>query len=149
MIELYELSEIHMLLNVELLESSFNLVAPRADELVSYFYDRLFREHPEVRPLFPEAMDEQKKHLIAALAAVIQNLRNPEQLTSILGDLAIRHIDYGVQREHYSIVGQTLLASLAEIIGEGWSDELQTAWSDAYGAIQSIIFKALDNKEAA
>ena len=138
-----------MSLNVELLESSFNLVAPRADELVNTFYERLFREHPEVRPLFPEVMGEQKKHLIAALAVIIQNLKKPEQLTKILGDLGLRHIDYGVQREHYPIVGQTLLASLAEIAGEAWSDELQTAWSDAYGAIQSIIFKSLDNKEAA
>jgi len=94
-------------------------------------------------------MDEQKKHLIAALASVIQNLRNPDQLTKILGDLGLRHIDYGVQREHYPIVGQTLLASLAEIAGEDWSDELETAWSDAYEAIQSILFQALDSKEAA
>ena len=138
-----------MSLNVELLESSFNLVAPKADELVSIFYDRLFREHPEVRPLFPEVMNEQKKHLVAALAAVIQNLRNPEGLTQILSELGLRHVDYGVQREHYPIVGQTLLASLAEIAGEAWSDELEQEWSNAYEAIQSIIFKALDAKEAA
>lgn len=138
-----------MALNVELLESSFNLVAPRADELVNIFYDRLFREHPEVRPLFPEAMDEQKKHLVAALAAIIQNLRNPQELAHMLRELGLRHIDYGVQREHYPIVGKTLLASLAEIAGDAWSDELERSWSEAYEAIQSIIFEALDNQEAA
>ena len=138
-----------MSLNVELLESSFNLLAPKAGELVTRFYDRLFQEHPELRSMFPDQMDEQKKHLGAALAMVVGNLRQPEKLRQAIADLGIRHIGYGVQRAHYPVVGQTLLVTLAEVAGEAWSDELEKAWSDAYGVIQSIIYDALDERAAA
>jgi len=138
-----------MSLNVELLESSFKMVAPKADDLANAFYDRLFREHPEVRPMFPESMDEQKKHLVAALAMVVNNLRNPETLTQALNELGLRHIGYGVQREQYPVVGQTLLAALSEVAGSAWTPELEEAWSEAYEAIQSIIYKALDQHRSA
>ena len=133
-----------MAINVELLETSFKAVAPRADELAEVFYNRLFREHPQVRPMFPQDMTGQKKALIAALAMVVENLRNPEKLGAALRDLAIRHIGYGVVREQYPVVGQTLLASLAEVAGPAWNDQLHQAWADAYAAIQSVIYAALD-----
>ena len=133
-----------MSLNVELLESSFNLVAPKADELMDRFYGRLFNEHPELRPIFPDDMGDQKKHLATSLATIVQNLRQPEKLTKYLEDLGLRHVQYKVKREHYPVVGQTLLAALAEVAGDAWNAELETAWTDAYGAIQSIIYGALD-----
>jgi len=134
-----------MALKIELLESSFQLVAGRADELADYFYERLFREHPEVRPMFPNDMAQQKKALIAALAMVVGNLRDPDKLVEALKALAIGHIDYGVQREQYPVVGENLLAALAEIAGPAWNDELHQAWADAYAAIQGVIYAALDD----
>ncbi len=138
-----------MALNIDLLESSFGLIAPKADELVDIFYNRLFEDHPEVRPIFPDAMEEQKKHLATALATIVQHLRQPDKLSAYLKELGLRHTRYGVQREHYPVVGQTLLAALAQVAGDAWNAELQQAWSDAYGAIQSIIYDALDGQGVA
>jgi hemoglobin-like flavoprotein len=41
-----------MALDLDALETSFDLVAPRGDELVDTFYTRLFAAAPAVRPLF-------------------------------------------------------------------------------------------------
>ena len=41
-----------MTLNLEALETSFDLVAPRGDELMDVFYARLFTAAPGVKPLF-------------------------------------------------------------------------------------------------
>jgi len=137
-----------MSLNVELLESSFNLLAPRADELADRFYDRLFTKYPQVRPMFPDDVSEQKKKLVAALAMIVGNLRKPEALGQAVADLGIRHIDYGVTRDQYPVVGENLLATLAELAGDAWNPELEQAWADAYGAITQIIYAALDEHEA-
>ena len=138
-----------MALNVDLLESSFQAIAPKAEELADTFYDLLFTEYPAVKPLFAKTdLAQQKKHLIAALSTVVGNLRKPDALTKVLGELGIRHIDYGAQREHYPAVGQTLLAALAKVAGDSWTQELNDAWAEAYGAIQDIIYKALDDHEA-
>jgi hemoglobin-like flavoprotein len=50
-----------MSLDVEALETSFDLVAPRGDELMNVFYARLFAAAPTVRPLFPPDMETQKE----------------------------------------------------------------------------------------
>ena len=43
-------------------------------------------------------------------------------------------------RAHYPAVGQTLLKSLSEVAGDAWTDELNQAWDEAFGAIsQSMI----------
>jgi hemoglobin-like flavoprotein len=41
-----------MALDLDALETSFDLVAPRGDELVDTFYTRLFDAAPAVKPLF-------------------------------------------------------------------------------------------------
>jgi hypothetical protein len=49
-------------LPVELLESSFEKIKPRADEFAASFYENLFAAHPEVKPLFASTdMEKQQK----------------------------------------------------------------------------------------
>ena len=43
-----------MTLDVDALETSFDLIAPQGEELVDTFYRRLFAAAPSVRPLFAE-----------------------------------------------------------------------------------------------
>jgi hemoglobin-like flavoprotein len=38
-------------------------------------------------------------------------------------------------------VGSSLLATLEEVAGEAWTPELESAWSDAYGAIAGLMRK--------
>jgi nitric oxide dioxygenase len=136
-----------MSLQIELLEASFAAVTPKADELVDTFYGLLFTEHPEVRPLFPDDMVRQKKALLGSLALTIQNLRKPGQLADMMQTLARRHVDYGVTREQYPVVGQTLLKALAHTAGSLWTPDLEQAWADAYGTLQGIIYAELDQLE--
>ena len=41
-----------MSLDLDVLETSFDAIAPRGDELTDVFYTRLFAAAPAVRPLF-------------------------------------------------------------------------------------------------
>jgi len=129
-----------MSLNVELLEQSFQAVAPRGEDLVETFYRNLFNDYPQVKPMFESVpMADQKKKLLASLKLVVENLRKPEVLTEALQQLGARHVEYGTQEKHYPAVGQTLLKSLAEIAGDLWTPELNTAWAEAYGEISNIM----------
>jgi hypothetical protein len=56
-----------MSLNLEALETSFDLVAPRGDELMDVFYARLFAAAPAVEPLFAGTdLRRQKTMLLGA-----------------------------------------------------------------------------------
>ena len=130
-------------LNVELLESSFELLKPQAEALVERFYERLFEKYPAVQPMFAHAsMPEQKKKLLASLVLVIQNLRKPETLTPALKQLGARHVAYGTRPEHYGAVAENLLSVMAEMAGAAWTPDLHQAWSDALNTVATIMLEA-------
>ncbi|MEC4889545.1 MAG: methyl-accepting chemotaxis protein [Nitrospira sp.] len=129
-------------LNVELLEQSFKLVAPKGEALVSRFYERLFQKYPAVIPLFKHTtLAEQKKKLLASLVLVVQNLRRPDKLTEALQTLGARHVEYGALPAHYEAVGENLLAVLAEFAGPAWTPPVKQAWTEACGAITTIMLQ--------
>jgi hemoglobin-like flavoprotein len=131
-----------MTLQIELLESSFQAIAPRGETFVTAFYERLFTRFPQTRAFFASTiMKEQRKKLLGALILVIQNLRKPEVLTSALKGLGQRHVAYGVRPEHYPIVGTILLETFADLLGDDWTPAYHDAWAQAYEAICSIMLE--------
>ncbi len=131
-----------MTLQIELLETSFQAIAPRGEEFVTAFYERLFTNYPQTRAFFASTnMKEQQKKLLGALILVIQNLRKPEVLTGALKGLGQRHVKYGVRPEHYPIVGAVLLETFADFLGDDWTPEYHDAWAQAYEAICSIMLE--------
>jgi len=131
-----------MSLQIELLENSFQAIAPRGGEFVEVFYERLFTQFPQTRAFFTSTdMKEQRKKLLGALLLVIQNLRKPEVLTSALKGLGQRHVAYGVRPEHYPIVGAVLLETFSDLLGEDWTPEYRDAWAQAYEVVCSIMLE--------
>ncbi len=139
-----------MTLQIELLESSFQAIAPRGEEFVTAFYERLFTRFPQTRAFFASTdMKEQRKKLLGALALVIQNLRKPEVLTSALKGLGQRHVNYGVLPEHYPIVGAVLLETFADLLRERWTPAYHDAWAQAYEAVSAIMLQGASVPTAA
>ncbi|MGD8567887.1 MAG: methyl-accepting chemotaxis protein [Gammaproteobacteria bacterium] len=133
-------------LNVELLEQTFNALAPYGESLVARFYDELFNRYPQVRPLFRNTtQQEQQRKLLAALKLVINNLRNPAVLTQTLQDLGRRHQSYGAVPGHYQAVASTLLDVMQEFAGSLWTPKVHKAWNDALQTVAEIMLNAYDN----
>ena len=116
----------------KLLQASLALVAPRADELVTAFYDQLFAEHPSVRSLFPPVMDLQKEKLLKAIIAPVTHYDTPEQLMPALTTMGRNHVKYGAEIDHYAAVGGILLNQLQNFAGDAWTPEIEGAWTRAY-----------------
>ncbi|MEL6777327.1 MAG: globin family protein [Cyanobacteria bacterium J06597_16] len=134
-----------MPLNADLLEQSFELVKPKADEFTASFYNNLFTDYPESKPLFEHSdMGKQQQMLKGALVMVVENLRKPEVLSKSLKGLGARHVKYGALPAHYPLVGNSLLKTLGEYAGNAWTPELKSAWTDAYGAITSLMLEGAD-----
>jgi hemoglobin-like flavoprotein len=129
-------------LDINALEASFDQVAPRGDELMDVFYARLFAVAPAVRPLFAGVdLKRQKGMLLAALVLLRRSLRDLEAVTPQLRDLGARHVRYGVLPEHYPVVGQVLIASMAQVAGDGWTLEFELAWAEAYDVVSSAMLE--------
>lgn len=128
-----------MALDVQLLRSSFELVAEREPELTSRFYEILFERYPQTRSLFPADTSAQARMLQEALVAVVDHLDDAPWLGSTLATLGRQHAEYGVTSEMFGWVGECLLATLAEAAGPYWAADLERAWAEAYGAIVGLM----------
>ena len=138
-----------MTLNIELLETSFNQIKDQPVKFSASFYGKLFDYHPELKPLFDKAdAAAQEKKLIASLAIIVENLRNPEELTMALKSLGAYHKEVGTIAEHYPFVGQALVETFAEYLGNKWNLNTHQAWLDAYSTISQIMLEGAENPEA-
>jgi methyl-accepting chemotaxis protein len=121
------------------IESSFQAVAPRGDELVHKFYEQLFEEHPEVRSMFRGDRREQEKKLLDALTLVVKGARRPEKVRPALLALGKKHRAIGALAEHYAAVGSVLLDTLAEMAGDLWTPDVEAAWRATYDWISKTM----------
>ena len=96
-------------LQIKLVQESFAKVAPISDQAAVMFYNRLFEIAPQVKAMFPADLTEQRKKLMAMLAAVVAGLGNLETVLPAASALAKRHLTYGAKAEHYHLVGSALL----------------------------------------
>jgi hemoglobin-like flavoprotein len=129
-----------MAIDVEMLEQSFDLVAPQGDELMQTFYDKLFEAAPSVRPLFADVdMERQRQALLNMLLVLRESLRDLEDIVPDLEDLGARHIEYGAQPEHYPVVGEVLIGAMAQVAGDAWKPEYTSAWQEAYQVVQDVM----------
>jgi len=129
-----------MALNVPLLRASFDLVVSRQPQITPRFYEILFSRYPQVQPLFGRnSGGAQAEMLQQALVSVIDHLEDATWLEQTLFAMGKKHVDYGVTSEMYDWVGDSLLRTLAEHAGEAWTNELNAAWTEAYGAIAGLM----------
>jgi hemoglobin-like flavoprotein len=129
-----------MHLDLDALETSFDLIAPRGDQLMDTFYARLFTAAPAVRPLFAGTdLRRQKAMLLGTLVLLRKSLRNLDAVVPKLRDLGARHVAYGAVPEHYPVVGQVLIDAMAEIAGDAWQPEYGRAWAAAFDLVAGAM----------
>lgn len=124
---------------IKLVQDSFKSVAPIADAAADIFYDRLFEVAPQLRPLFPQDMREQKKKLMQMIGTAVNSLHKVDTIVGAVQDLGRRHVGYGVKDEHYDIVGGALLYTLGKGLGDAFTPDVEKAWAETYGLLASVM----------
>ncbi|WP_455712002.1 globin domain-containing protein [Streptomyces canus] len=117
-------------------------VAPVAEKVTSYFYALLFVRHPDLRPLFPAAMDAQRDRLLRALLTAAEHIDNTPVLVDYLQNLGRGHRKYGTRAEHYPAVGECLIGALSKYASGIWDTETEAAWVRAYTTISQVMIDA-------
>lgn len=125
-----------------LIRRSFEQMAPVADEAAALFYRRLFEQSPELRPLFIGDMGQQGRRLMEMIGAAVRLLDHPPALLPVLAQLGARHAGYGVEPDDYRKVGQALIATLAEALGEAFDDATREAWVAMYALVSTTMIAA-------
>ncbi|MDJ0342035.1 FAD-binding oxidoreductase [Streptomyces sp. H10-C2] len=117
-------------------------IEPVADRTTGYFYALLFVRHPELRELFPAAMDAQRDRLFKALLTAAEHIDDPGILSEYLANLGRGHRKYGTRAEHYPAVGEALIGALTRYAAASWDAPTEAAWIRAYTAISQLMIDA-------
>jgi NAD(P)H-flavin reductase len=131
-----------------ILKQTLTQAGPAADREMAYFYSLLFTAHPELRAMFPLAMDEQRKALSTALARCVWSMDNPQSLHEYLAQLGRDHRKYGVREKHYQVFGETLATALRLLNGASWGHDTAAAWRTGISHVCSVMAAAAQDAAA-
>ncbi|MBX3548469.1 MAG: hemin receptor [Xanthobacteraceae bacterium] len=135
---------------VELVQKTFGDVAPISEQAAALFYGRLFEIAPEVKPMFKNDITEQGRKLMSTLAIVVRGLSDLPSILPAASNLAKKHVGYGVKAAHYEPVGAALLWTLEKGLGDKWTPDVASAWTEAYVTLSGyMISEAYGKAEAA
>ncbi len=127
---------------IEVVKSTAPVLQQNGELLTRHFYERMFRENPEVAPLFNrsnQASGSQQRALAGAICAFAANVDQLEVLGAAVETIAQKHASLRILPEHYPVVGSNLLASIREVLGEAATEEIIDAWAEAYGFLADIL----------
>ena len=124
---------------IALVQSSWQGVQPVADAAAQIFYSRLFTLDPSLKHMFKGDMAEQGRKLMNMITFAVKGLSRLDVIVPGVQALGRRHAGYGVKDAHYATVGNALLATLKEGLGDDFTDEVRDAWSEAYGLLANTM----------
>ena len=127
---------------IDIVKSTAPILQQHGETLTRHFYQRMFSHNPEVGPFFNpanQAEGTQQRALAGAICAYAANIDNLEVLGGAVELIANKHASLMVKPEHYPIVGENLLASIKEVLGDGATDQVIDAWAEAYGFLTDIL----------
>lgn len=127
---------------VGLVQDSFRKIIPIAGKAAELFYDRLFEIAPETRSLFKNDLTGQYDKLIQMLVWVVANLNRAETILPAVEELGRRHARYEVEPEHYGQVGEALIWTLEQGLGDDFTPNIRDAWIAAYGLLAQTMQSA-------
>lgn len=127
---------------VTLIKLSFAPVIGRKREVAKVFYQRLFETSPELKAMFKADMEAQAEKFMSTVGAMIGSLQDRPAFIAILENLGRKHVGYGVRDEHYDKVGNALLWTLEQTLGDAFTNEARKAWSSLYETVANVMRQA-------
>ena len=124
---------------IELVQQSWAQVLPITPQAAELFYGNLFVQDPTLIPLFRGNMRVQGQKLMAMIGAAVGKLDDLDSLVPVLQGLGQRHNGYGVQAKHYDTVGAALLKTLEQGLGDAFTPEVRTAWTEVYALVAQTM----------
>lgn len=118
----------------QLVKDSYHQILKKHDkQLASRFYRRLFEAHPDLKPLFDETdMLIQMRMFHSVLSLMVDRIDAKDGLLTMLENLGQHHAAHQVPPEYFVPFGEVLLSTLADLLGDDWTPEVNQAWAAFY-----------------
>jgi hemoglobin-like flavoprotein len=135
---------VEMTASTNLIQHSFELAAARCEDLTPLVYRRLFREHPEAKPMFrSEGSDLVKGSMLALTIDAILDFAGERSGSFRMISCEVQsHDAYGTPRELFGEFFGVIADTMREILGSDWSPEIEDAWRRLLTEIDTVIARS-------
>lgn len=125
---------------ITLVKDSWEKVKPISEQAASLFYGRLFELDPSLQSLFKGDMSEQGKKLMATISLAVSSLDKLETILPAVQALGKKHsAEYNVPDSSYATVGEALIWTLGQGLGEAFTDEVKESWVLTYTTLSEAM----------
>src|SRR5215475_6820097 len=123
------------------IERSLELAAISCEDLTPLVYERLHRDYPETRPMFrTEGSEPVKGSMLALTIEAILDLAGERSGKFRMIECEISsHDAYGTPRELFTAFFGVIAATLRELLGAEWSDEIDAAWQRLLTEVEGVV----------
>ncbi|MDI3335810.1 globin domain-containing protein [Defluviimonas aestuarii] len=124
-----------------MIRESFALLRERLEPASIYFYEALFARDPSLRTMFRDDLAGQGMKFMTTLGMVIDNIENPDKLGDRFEELGKGHALMGVKAAHFAPMGEALIDTLRNELGEAFTAELEETWREAYAELSARVIR--------
>jgi hemoglobin-like flavoprotein len=126
---------------ITLVQSSFERLGPDLPAVTARFYQQVFQRDPALRPLFPSDLTELRVKFAQKLTEIVRAMPRLGELLTHTRALGARHVGYGVRAADYRTVGDSLIAALADVLGEEFDTATREAWELAFNIVAETMLE--------
>lgn len=127
---------------IEIVKSTAPILKQHGKKITTRMYEIMFDRYPEVKAQFDmsaQANGTQPAKLAAAVYSYAIHIDNLKALKAMIDRTAHRHVATHVLPEQYPIVGECLLQAIKDVLGDGATEAVMIAWTEAYQALAKIF----------
>lgn len=129
-----------MTVNASIIRQTFAIAKPMLKEIADGFFDRLFTQYPEFKPLFANAdMSLMSRSFVSGLSTIVDHLDKQDKMQSYVINLGARHIGYGMKEELFAPFRATLLEALGNFFGDEWPGPISEEWAKFIDLISNLM----------
>jgi len=113
-----------------LIEQSLELAAERCDDLTPLVYARLFREQPQMEPLFWRDKNGaiRGEMLARVFEAILDFVGERLYAHHLIQCEVVTHAGYDVPPDVFQTFFPVVAATLREVLADAWTSEINLAW---------------------
>ena len=117
------------------------------EDLGCMLYDTLFEIAPSLKTLFARPRPVMAMKFVEMVTMLVSFSDDEMRMTEQINWLGSKHVKYGAKSHHIPIMGQVLLTVLEQAVGDEWTEEMATAWSDLWNASCAKMMTAINSGE--
>ncbi|WP_088345378.1 MULTISPECIES: globin domain-containing protein [Rhodomicrobium] len=140
---------------IRLVQRSFALIEPYADQVGTSFYAKLGELAPDIRPALQSDLEASKRKLMKFLGEFVKlqlrslltmpvtGARELEIAIPGVAELVADHAQLGLGSDDFGLGKEALLASIAEQLGDQFDEPTAAAWTAAFDMISDSMIRVM------